>query len=421
MAILTGFAAVSCSENNDESAVLVNPIVSIERPSYAVANDPVEIKVTTDVAPTTNISIPVSVVSSTAQENVHYTLSANAVIVKAGETTGSITVSRVDGSLGEDSHELTINLLKGDNYDLGLRNFVVVTLLGENGYIMTFDEPSARINSDQIFNLTVTKMNGFSTIPADDNFTIEVDAEASTAVEGTHFSVDKNVAIAANKRNGTFNVKLLKVEEGNDVVVLRIAEKAGYAYGSNPTLTITLAGPDNFSGTWAFKSWVNSFLPEMYGEDMESAPAFSADDKLVFAATGNDEYTFSPALTGGLLNYFGNEERTVKYTGMEEYLIQEQMNGYFANFSVLSIPDVNLMFSANASDKQTAKVGFRILYEGNEEILECIIDQFTPVDGEFYSMTYSWMVGMDLDDTHPADPEHTAAWCPYQLHFSRVK
>ena len=418
--LISGFVAASCSSDDDAVAV-VTPKVSFERPSYALAKGELVINVTADVAPASDIVVPVSVAAAVAKEGTDYTMPVKNVTIKAGETSGSLTIARVDDNVGEDNLELTVNLGQGEGYNLGLRNFVTVTLLSKNGYILSFDEANARINGDQTFTLNVTNMSGYGSLPAADTFTLEVDPEGTTAVEGTHFTVTKSVAIAEKGRNGSFEVKLLKVEEGKDQVVLRISEKAGYAFGSNPILTIKLAGPDNFNGTWAFKSWENRSLAELYGEDMSTAPEFSSADQLTFSCSSINEYTFTPSLKGGLKNYFGTESRTVKLSGTEVYLYQEGMRSKWVNLSVLKVPGVNGKFSATQTETREAKVGFRLIYVGDEEILECVIDDFKPVDTEFWGMTGSYMSGMDLDENHPADDTHPAAWFPYQLHFTRVK
>ncbi|MDE6395561.1 MAG: hypothetical protein K2K77_09475, partial [Duncaniella sp.] len=393
---------------------VVAPKVSFKRPAYSLAKGELVINVTADVAPASDIVVPVSVAAAVAKEGTDYTMPVKNVTIKAGETSGSLTIARVDDNVGEDNLELTVNLGQGEGYNLGLRNFVTVTLLSKNGYILSFDEANARINGDQTFTLNVTNMSGYGSLPAADTFTLEVDPEGTTAVEGTHFTVTKSVAIAEKGRNGSFEVKLLKVEEGKDQVVLRISEKAGYAFGSNPILTIKLAGPDNFNGTWAFKSWENRSLAELYGEDMSTAPEFSSADQLTFSGSSINEYTFTPSLKGGLKNYFGTESRTVKLSGTEVYLYQEGMRSKWVNLSVLKVPGVNGKFSATQTETREAKVGFRLIYVGDEEILECVIDDFKPVDTELWCITGYYMSGMDLDENHPADDTHPAAWFPYQ-------
>ncbi len=184
LVVFQGIVAVSCS-NDDDPKVKETPKVSFERPSYALATGDIEIKVTADVAPETNINIPVSVVSQNAKEGTDYTLASKTVTIKGGETSGIFTISRIDDSVGEDNLEMTVNLGEGDGYNLGLRNFVTVTLLGENGYIVSFTDASARINGDQEFEINIANMDGFGTLPAEDVFSIEVDPEGTTAVEGT--------------------------------------------------------------------------------------------------------------------------------------------------------------------------------------------------------------------------------------------
>lgn len=410
--LLSGFVAASCSSDDDDAVAVVTPKVSFERPSYALATGDIVINVTADVAPATDIVIPVSVASQTAKEGTDYTMAVKNVTIKAGQTSGAITISRIDENVGEDNLEMTINLVNGEGYNLGLRNFVTVTLLSKNGYILSFSDAAPRVKCDQELELTVAPMTGFASIPSDETFELEIDPEGTTAVEGTHFTMDKNVTIAAKKRSGTFNIKLLKVEEGKDQIVVRIVEKAGYAFGSNPIMTITLADLDDISGTWAFKEWENAESLDMWGDmvDKDLAPKFSADDKLTF--TGNSkEYTFTPSLTGSLKDYFGTETRTVKYSGMEKYLIAVGITPTYPLFQVYMVPDVNIKFTDKESEKRSAKVGFRLINVGSEEILQCVIDDYVPGAGNIYGDMFF----------EGEDPTHPASYFDYRLNFTRVK
>ena len=133
--LISGFVAASCS-NDDDAVAVVTPKVSFERPSYALATGDLVINVTADVAPTSDIVVPVSVAATVAKEGTDYTMPAKNVTIKAGQTSGSLTISRVENSVGEDNLELTVNLGQGEGYNLGLRSFVTVTLLSKNGYIL---------------------------------------------------------------------------------------------------------------------------------------------------------------------------------------------------------------------------------------------------------------------------------------------
>ena len=411
MVMFQGFIAASCSDD-DETVEIVTPKVSFERPSYALATGNLEIKVTADVAPVSDIVIPVSIASQTAKEGTDYTMPVKNVTIKAGQTSGAITISRVDESVGENNLELTVNLGQGNGYNLGLRNFVTVTLLSENGYILSFSDATARVKCDQEIELTVAPMVGFASLPAEETFDLEIDTEGTTAVEGTHFTMDKKVTIAAKKRAGSFNIKLLKVEEGKDQIVVRIVEKAGYAFGSNPVITLTLSGLDDLTGTWAFKEWENAESLDMWGDmiDKELAPKFSANDKITFTGNSN-EYTFTPSLTGNLKDYFGTEARTIKYSGMEKYLVAVGITTTYPLFQVYMIPDVNIKFTDKETEKRSAKVGFRLINVGTEEILQCVIDDYVPGEGNIYGDIFF----EGEDSTHPA------SYFDYRLNFTRVK
>lgn len=396
----------SCSDDDDPGVTI--PQITVERSHYNLATGSIEVLIKADAAPATDIAIPVKV-AGTAQID-EYTLSASQFVLKAGETRSSITVTRIEEKIGEDNKTLVLNLERGEGYTLGLTNYAEITLLSKNGYIMTFEQSKVRVNVSDEFGVTLFTMGGVPYKPqSEETFTVEVDTENSTAVEGEHFKFTDGKTVKISKVNrGTFTIEVLKAETDKDKLVLRLADKAGYACGSNSTMEITIAGKDNFSGTWAFPSNIyNISLFSDYGEDTNAAPKSSSADRITFAG-GPDEYTFTPSISGDYKNYFGTETRTVKFDKMVGKNFQEIMDKYGRNVQVaqLIFPNINVNFSAAASTVRDAKICFRLIEVDNQEVLECTIDDWVPVETEFGGMIYSFMEDME--------------WAPIRLHLSRV-
>lgn len=404
----------SCDSKEDEGPAV--PEISMVRSHYNLAQDPITVEVKSTLAPAADLRIPVSVTGE-AQENTDYKLSAKEIVIKAGETTGSITVERGSAPAGDNNVTLTLNLQQGTGYTLNAVNFSEINLLGKNGYIMSFYKSEAQILSEDTFKLKLSTMDNRNyKVPADETFDIEIDTDKSTAVEGENFSFPegKTVTVPANSYEGSFTVKLLKADPEKNILVVRLKEKAGFATGSNPTMTIILKGADNLSGTWAFSEIVNLDLFSMYGENLELAPKGTSSDQFTFAGSNEEGYTFTPAFSGDLKNYFGTESRKVSYEGIHSKLFQEN-RGDFVMVQIVKFPGINVKFSSKYTDKRDASVGFRIIEVDGKEVLEMTVDDWEPAEDEFGGMSYSFM--KDYDDNGVKGSQ----WLPFRIHFTRVK
>ena len=122
---------VSCSD--DDNGVSTLPQIFIEKSHFTMAKGDVTILVTAEVPPVQDIRIPVRLGGS-AVRDVDYTISDEGVVIKAGETTGSFIVSRIEESMPDDKLELFINLAEAPSgYSLGLVNYASSIFLARMG------------------------------------------------------------------------------------------------------------------------------------------------------------------------------------------------------------------------------------------------------------------------------------------------
>lgn len=405
MMMSMAFLLVSCSSDDHPRL----PQIYIDQPFHNLAKGSVELIVKADQAPDKDVFIPISF-GGTAVEGVDFTVSEPGISLKAGETEASITLSRIDGSIGDENKELYVNLKKApEGFSLGLINYASITLLSNSGIIMSFENNTGKLGFNADFALKLTNMKGGQyKVKVATTFGIEVD-QSSTAVEGVHYEFTKGaqVIVPVNRDKGSFSIKFLKKEEGKDKLVLHLANKEGYAVGSNGTLTVKISGPDLFTGTWAFDKITNLNLFGSYGEDLTKAPTGSKADQITFAGNSYLEYTFTPVLSGDLKNYFGTSSRKVTFKEETGKTFQES-NGAIVKIFILEIPQVNLNFSATHTDfSRPALVGFRLVTVDNNEMLECTLDDFQPKGSDFGATIYEFMGSME--------------WAPLRILFSKVK
>lgn len=404
MLMNTAFILTSCSSDDNQRL----PQIYIDQPFYTLAKGSIELKIKADQAPSTDVSIPV-LFGGTAVEGIDFIVSESSISLKAGETETTFMITRIEENIGDENKELYVNLQKApEGFSLGLMNYASVNLLNNNGIIMSFENSTGKVGFSADFSIKLMNMQGKSyKVKVATTFDIEVD-ESSTAIEGVHYEFvnGSQIVVPINKNTGSFSIKYLKKEEGKDKLILRLANKDGYAIGSNGTLTVTINGPDIFTGTWVFDKITNLDLFEMYGEDISKAPKGTSSDRITFKGNSYLEYTFTPDLSGDLKNYFGTSSRKITFKKEGDKSFQEN-NGANVKVSILEIPDINIKFSATYTNIRPALVGFRLITVDSKVVLECTLDDYEPQGDDFGAMIYSMMEDM--------------TWAPFRIHFIKLE
>lgn len=411
---MCSFVATSCSSDDDGNPAEIAEL-NFNQVRYSLARGEVELKLISDKPASTTVSIPVSF-SGTAVEGTDFTAD-KVITLKAGETEAILIVKRIDENIGEEDKELVVNLgTAPTGFKLGVGNYTAVELLGNAGVIMSFDNTTDILSLSGIYYVSLQKMTGGNyKVPAALKLDVEV-APSSTAVEGTHFEFaeGKYAIFNANKNQGSVAIKFLKKEIGKDKLVLRLSQKDGFAYGNNATITITINGANQLTGTWQFdkfanQEWLKSSYPPDYGSgyyDEETFPKASSSDKITFTGNSYEEYTFTPNLVGDLKNYF-NKECKATFEKEENKVFQEL--GYpkvEKRVAVYNFASVNVNFSASSKKERSAKVSFRVTTIDNQEVLECTLDDYEPTD--FFTGIYEFEQNM-------------ADYAPLRIYFKAVK
>lgn len=398
------FIMSSCSSNEANDL----PQIYVDQPRYSLAKGMVEIKIHADKAPSTDISVPI-IFAGAAIEGTDFVASAPSFTFEAGKTEAILTLTRIEENIGNTNKELILNLGKApEGYSLGVMNYSLVELLGSQGVIVSFDKSEDKLMLSSTYNISLKNMKGTNyKVASETKFDINIDP-SSTAVEGTHFEFETGsyITVAKNKWTGSIGIRFLKKEAGKDKLVLRLANRDGYAFGTNASIGITINGADVFTGTWAFDKIANLGLFQDYGEDISKAPQGTSSDQITFTGDSYLEYTFTPNMTGSFVNYFGTSSRKVTFKKEADKVFQEE-SGAKVRMAVLEIPSVNVKFSSTHKDIRPALVGFRLIHVDGKETLECTIDDFEPIDPDFGAIIYSFFYSMED--------------APLRVHFTKVR
>ena len=380
-ALLTLIVFSSCRKSAPETALFV----SIERLNYSLGSHGTTITLRATAAPTTDLVIPYHVAGE-AKLGTDYELSAPNFILKAGETKAELQVKRLVE--GEKARTFSILLTPpaSESYKVSLKNFAYVNVFGKASYQANFNETKGTVLAETTFGLQISLIpRGRYRVDEDTHLELEVDP-SSTAVEGVHFAFaqSKEVIVPRRERNaeGLFTIRTLKVEEGHDKLVLRVAERDGFAEGKDrPTLTLTLAGPEDFSGTWKLKSWANEqFLADNYFVTTSDLLKPNQEDRMILTkSTDGKSYTADLDFKDGLAQYFGQGKRTLPLVGERSF--QPEDTNVRAGYGMLHFAGANLSFDAAQPEKGDVQVAFRLVpaeEAGKKPELEVLILKFKP-------------------------------------------
>ena len=381
LALLAVLLFSGCRKSEPETMLFV----SIERLNYSLGSHGTTITLQATAAPTTDLVIPYHVAGE-AKLGTDYELSAPNFILKAGETKAELQVKRLVE--GEKARTFSILLTPPASgpYKVSLKNFAYVNVFGKASYQANFNETKGTVLAETTFGLRISGIpSGRYRVDEDTHLELEVDP-SSTAVEGVHFAFaqSKEVIVPRRERNaeGLFTIRTLKVEEGHDKLVLRVAERDGFAEGKGrPTLTLTLAGPEDFSGTWKLKAWANAqSLADNYGVTTAELIKPNQDDRMILTkSTDGKSYTAELAFKDELSEYFGQGKRTLPLVG--ERSISPEDTNVRAGYGLLLFAGANLSFDAAQPEKGDVQVAFRLVpaeEAGKKPELEVLILKFKP-------------------------------------------
>lgn len=408
--LLAVLCSLGCKKKND---YLNLPQINFSEARYILGKGEVTIQLEADTQMEQRVEVPYSFYGK-AIEGEHFTASAKSFVFEPGSETATVTLTRIEETMSDDTVELTMNLEKAPTgFRLGVMNFTSVELFGKNSVFISFSKEKDQLTEQGSYEIFLEKMDGSNyRVPEKTQFNVDI-APSSTAIEGIHFQFKDNERFATvrkNRNKGFLSLQFLKKEEGKDRLVLRLADKEGYAFGSNRELTIRILGPYDISGTWALDTIANLewFKGPAWGGmiDVTAFPTISPKDQITITGSPTEGYQLTPQLTGDFRHFF-IQPTSGKYLGEVEKDFQELASGgrYLANVAWVEFAEVNRHFSENKSKIAPARLGFRILEIDGEEILECTLDDFEPT--AFLKDAYEMMGSLE--------------WTPLRLHFKRAK
>lgn len=295
------------------------PTVEFEKSLYTVfAKRSVNVKVILSEPASENVSVKITAAGAT--EGTDYELSSNPVTIKAGETTGTFTVSNLALT---DSNPLNLGIECPAGYSLGTKFVTIVTPDPEETLVYSFQTTTADVLGSYVATINVTGVTSGDKLSLSNDLTIPLKFTGDAAqfvVCDTYTtqmtkSTPKKVPYAvlqAGKNKATFKFSLADgFTDGDKIgVTVDLDEAARFIPGDNESAEYTFYSvkvPDAILGTWVFSK------------------VFDTDDLFEFFADEDDDTSILPINNAGFTLTFAKDEAGI-------VTVTPNDNGDFANF-----------------------------------------------------------------------------------------
>ncbi|MCI5707791.1 MAG: hypothetical protein MR298_10845 [Odoribacter sp.] len=250
--------------------------------------------------------------------------------------------------------------------------------------IYSFVKETDALSGEVVVGIELKNMDGTNYIAKEAIHLAFVFAETSTAVLNTHFTVEDNVTefvVPKGKRNATIKLKYVALEEGKDLIEMKINAAENFVAGNYDKIKIKIYGPTTVGklfGKWVFKETTSfddiktNYEGATEPSDFVNMPVNNSNlDTLEFVSGDKDMLKLHVA--GDMKNYF----RDCDVVYLEDRTVQDPYNGERKTYSYIEFSKVNEKFSATTIEERKAEVAVRILEDGT---LEVMVFDYAPVD-----------------------------------------
>ena len=394
------------------------PELSFESNNYVMgADEAVTVKIKANEAPAGDLTVNFTATGS-AVKDTDYQLSAESFVIKAGETTGEITVTPLKNLGSNLNIELTLTLPTG--YAAGEFTSATLALASKEKAAYSFAQAEAKLSSEVVVTLNLIGLESGANFVAGGTyeFPFVVDA-ASTATSANYEVKGGKTAFVFEKGAKSASVTLVAKGEVEGVknLIIKLDETAiAAAYGErfsagvNASTTIYITNQLIFSdlvGKWAYSGCpllesngedgidigtIYAFLEEsgdggmnetFTGLVIHNFPTGTSEDIIEFK-TVDGKSSLIPSGTGSILNYFRECEVTAmapqNYSWYNYYPAQP-VDGY-----KLSLSKVNKLYSSAEEDLKTADIIINLSEDGNTLEVFITTANYTPAD--FFTVSY---------------------------------
>jgi len=378
-------AAVSCETEQ-------KPQLSFGKAQYVLlADSPLTVDVVTDIAPAADITVELSFTGSAVMDD-DYTVDATSVVIPAGQTKGSVTITPKNNFESEKSIVIAMELPAG--YEAGKNTTAMVAVESRPSIVYNFYTAHSDVVgfykiilelenvADEDWKATSELQIPYSITPVDGASASDIiaDSEYFTVPAG-----DDKAYLTVRPGEACNNSKF----------TVAITDPTLQS-GEVGTMTLTVRGLLQLSslvGTWEFVETLDLDELEFWfmelEEDPELLPTHNEGFKLTFFED-NGTYKVTPSGEGDWMNYFRDAiiahvapmnmcddgVETGEYTSSEPHMfIQESEDLATAELTYFSLSSVNRNFDSESESLGTGAIAICHDADGNLIILIRDYDQ----------------------------------------------
>ena len=354
-----------CQKEKDATSV------SFEKANEVLdAGQSVDVTVVLSKAAEADVKVPFTATSTSAAENA-FTLSAEEVVIKAGEVSGSVKVTNTGAGL--EAFNLTLALGNVAGMKKGMNPQIVIAMGALERVIYSFQSPKAKLieNSSVVVNVTISgDKSGSNLITSSD---IVLPVELSSADSECQLS-SQSIVIPAGSLNGSVTITAPEKFQSETLPVFDLEVKSDdprFLEGAVSKVSVVCFANsflDDIVGTWAFSKDLHTQDDDLGMIEMTEAdlgqtipfPQCSANDSFTVSYNESDiEYTFTPSMEGDLKRYF----RECSLSNAVATTFRHPVSGATYSAYLVSFSSVNFDFGTSDSKLQSADVA--ILVDGD--------------------------------------------------------
>lgn len=399
--IILVMVSAACNDDDSSAAKL-----SFSRSIYILpASGSLEVELRASVAPETDLSIPV-IIEGSAILDEDYEISANGFVIKAGETSATLTITPKNNLTSNREIRLSINPVSG--YALGDKKIAIIPVEVKEHIMYTFKPMVYRLLSEIDIRVEVEGEYSGSKFRTTTDVVLPLEIDpSSTAILNEDFEFENGITSVTIPKGSYYTIFKIKIKEGAEDytgknVILKLGTPVDnselYYPGSFASYNIKLDQLKftDMLGKWKpveikdkdnyiyigmpDEDWVNS-LPENNG----------ANDYLEFVHQEDGTDKIIPYLTGDLKYFFCNPQgHTVVFDHIEKsiynWVADEEYDAPYFTTS-----QVNRCFSKRKTELGNAFIGLDKIDDDNIIIY---FHDYIPTD--FFSATFE-MFGYEFE------------------------
>ena len=315
-AAVAAVSMVSC--DNDDS----KPTIEFSKTLYTVyQKGDVDVDVVVSGPAETDLTVPLAFIGN-AEKGVDYTASAESVVIKAGESSGSVTITNV--SLSEEK-QVSLGFTVPEGYRMGTKIVAVIAPSSQEALVYSFDMTKFDALEGCLATVNVVGTLTGKDFKADEDIYVplavsgEGASKLSFTVEGTTPTTSTSAKpgvfalIHAGESKGVAKFKVEDGFSGNLKAEISVNEEADSRFiaGDHSKMEVAVKGlqtPDKLVGTWKFSKVFSKDEMDMWfmdsEDDPDALPTHNEGFTLTFAKESDGTVSLTPGGKGDFLNFF---------------------------------------------------------------------------------------------------------------------